>query len=147
MYMSRFSSTDPVRFFLIRLGAACYHPMMDVKEQLEGLGAALLQIREGAGLSQRGLQKSISALGGNIAHTQISRYERGQDRPAAENLMWLLAGCGADLCHLQAALDGGLRSANASQIAEIKRRLAEISKRHGNDGVDLDRLVKIVSKL
>lgn len=73
-----------------------------------GLGEALAQLRERAGFSTQ--TKASEAL--KIDKGQLSRWENESPRPTLENLGRVLAGYGATVADLAAALSGG----SASQL-------------------------------
>src|SRR4028119_464049 len=77
-----------------------YDVGMAQSDPFEGLGAALIRLRERAGFSRQ--TEASEAL--KIDKGQLSRWENENPRPTLENLGRLLAGYGATVGDLAAAL-------------------------------------------
>ena len=71
-----------------------------------GLGRALIRLRERAGFATQTEASEVL----RIDKGQLSRWENENPRPSLENLGRLLAGYGASLADLVAALDEGVRA-------------------------------------
>lgn len=76
---------------------------MAQKDPFEGLGRALIQLREKAGYARQA--QAAEALG--FERAQLSRWENDNLRPTLDNLGRLLTGYGATLTDLAKVIEGG----------------------------------------
>lgn len=95
-----------------------------------GLGRALIRLRERAGFATQTEASEVL----RIDKGQLSRWENENPRPSLENLGRLLAGYGASLADLVAALDGGVGAPSAPMDRgpsdeELIRSLTEAIRR------------------
>lgn len=85
---------------------------------LQQVGAALARLRLRLGLSQTAFGRPAK-----IKHQQVSRYEKGLERPRLETVVRLLAGHGLTLRDLQDQVDAGNGIDGSSKL---EQRLAKI---------------------
>jgi transcriptional regulator with XRE-family HTH domain len=108
--------------------------MEKAEEQIDpfaGLGKALVRLRKRAGFATQ----LVASAALNIDKGQLSRWENEVPRPSLENLARLLAGYGATVADLAAALEQTTSEPSSSSAvsgvgeADLIRSLAEAIRR------------------
>jgi transcriptional regulator with XRE-family HTH domain len=120
---------------------------MVASDPFEGLGKALVRLREGAGFSTQ--TEAAEAL--KIDKGQLSRWENESPRPTLENLGRVLAGYGATLSELAVALQGGSGARVVAEEQEpsdeaLIRSLAEAIRRVEGRQVETEGRVERLEK-
>ena len=112
-----------------------------------GLGRALIRLRERAGFATQTEASEVL----RIDKGQLSRWENENPRPSLENLGRLLAGYGASLADLVAALEGGAEAPSAPvdrspSDEELIRSLTEAIRRVEGRQVETESRVERLEK-